>query len=94
MRNINNITLMTCACALIILLLCSFSSSFLKSNVYRNRREALSTSAACCKDQNTSVQTRTYNCSLCILSIIVSNPTTESKNNYNFTEGKRWIMKY
>lgn len=41
------ITLMTCAWALIILLLCSFSSSFFKSRVYRNLRDALSTNAAC-----------------------------------------------
>lgn len=42
---------MTCAWDLIILLLLSFSSSFFKSKVYRNRREAFNTSAACCKTQ-------------------------------------------
>lgn len=43
-----SITLMTCAWALIIRLLCSFSSSFFKSKVYLNLRDALSTNAACC----------------------------------------------
>lgn len=43
-----NITLMTCAWALIKLFFCSFSSSFFKSRVYLKRLDALSTSAACC----------------------------------------------
>jgi len=50
--NVRKITLTTCAWDLIILLLFSFSSSLFKSKVYRKRRQAFNTNAACCERQN------------------------------------------